>query len=231
MEVLADASDGVEQAIERHEEPSWLTSLRADPAALLNDAALLAELGLKRTAANVIEFAPAALARAEAAKAEALGARQALEEAARANFAAQAQTHAAVVDLLDSRNLSDLSRRVDEAARLRFGLAAGALAIERPGAVPLGWTALEPFAVDRLLGSSATSLLGPLAEPEPVFGERAARVESCAIVRLAVWAPERTAVLAFGSADTGGFTTDMGADLIAFLGRVVERVAERWPAA
>lgn len=223
--------DGVEQAIERRGAPSWLLDLKADPAALLDDPALLDALGLKRTAPNVVEFAPVALARAEAAKVEALGARQALEEAARANFAAQAQTHAAVIDLLDSRNLSDLARRVDEAARLRFGLAAGALALERPGAIPLGWAALDPFSTDRLLGASATALLGPLAEPELIFGERASRVESCAMVRLAVWAPERTAVLAFGSADAQGFTTDMGADLVAFLGRVAERVAERWPAA
>jgi len=204
--------------------------LRADPALLLEDAELLSDLGLKRVAANVVEFAPVALARAEAARAEALGARQQLEEAARANFAAQAQTHAAVIDLLDSRNLSDLARRVDEAARLRFGLAAGAIAVERPGAIPLGWRTLEPFDVDRLIGSAETARLGRVDDPAPLFAERAPLVESVALVRLAVWAPERTAVVAFGSADPRGFTAAMGADLVAFLARVTERVAERWPA-
>lgn len=205
-------------------------AMRADPAALLDDGDLLAELGLRRVAPNVVEFAPVALARAEAAKVEALDARQQLEEAARANFAAQAQTHAAVVDLLDSRNLSDLARRVDEAARLRFGLAAGALAVERPGAVPLGWRPLEPFDVDALLGADQMARLGAVGDSADLFGERAVGVESVALVRLAVWAPERSALLAFGAADPQGFTPAMGADLVAFLARVVERVAERWPA-
>ena len=36
-------------------------------------------------------------------------------------------------------------------------------------------------------------------------------------------------VLAFGSPDPEGFTRDMGVELVAFLARVVERTAERWP--
>ena len=35
--------------------------------------------------------------------------------------------------------------------------------------------------------------------------------------------------LTFGSADEHGFTEDMGVELVAFLARVVERTAERWP--
>ncbi len=204
------------------------TAVRANPSALLADAELLAELGLKRTAPNMVEFAPKAIARAEAAKAEALSARQEIEEAARANFAAQAQTHAAVIDILDARNLSDLARRLDEAARLRFGLAAGALAIERPGAVPLGWRPLEPQDIDGLLGTE-TERLGRIDAAAALFGERAVTVESCALVRLALWAPERNALVAFGSADPRGFTPTMGAELVAFLARVVERTADRWP--
>ena len=34
---------------------------------------------------------------------------------------------------------------------------------------------------------------------------------------------------AFGSTDPEGFTPEMGAELVAFLARVVERTAERWP--
>ena len=41
--------------------------------------------------------------------------------------------------------------------------------------------------------------------------------------------PSRQGLLAFGSADPDGFTEDMGAELVAFLARVVERTAERWP--
>jgi uncharacterized protein YigA (DUF484 family) len=50
-----------------------------------------------------------------------------------------------------------------------------------------------------------------------------------ALVRLALWEPSRQGLLAFGSADPDGFTADMGAELVSFLARVVERTAERWP--
>lgn len=50
-----------------------------------------------------------------------------------------------------------------------------------------------------------------------------------AMVRLAIWEPARIGVLAFGSDDPEGFTPDMGSELVAFLARVVERTAERWP--
>ncbi|MDB5428359.1 MAG: hypothetical protein JWR43_2334, partial [Phenylobacterium sp.] len=41
--------------------------------------------------------------------------------------------------------------------------------------------------------------------------------------------PSRQGLLAFGSTDAEGFTEDMGTELVAFLARVVERTAERWP--
>ena len=46
---------------------------------------------------------------------------------------------------------------------------------------------------------------------------------------MAVWEPSRHGILAFGSHDPEGFTPEMGAELVAFLARVVERTAERWP--
>ena len=54
-------------------------------------------------------------------------------------------------------------------------------------------------------------------------------MRSAAVVRMAIWSPARNAVLAFGSADPEGFAPEMGAELVAFLARVVERTAERWP--
>jgi uncharacterized protein YigA (DUF484 family) len=62
-----------------------------------------------------------------------------------------------------------------------------------------------------------------------LFGERAETIKSMAMVRMALWEPSRQALLAFGSSDELGFTEDMGTELVAFLARVVERTAERWP--
>ena len=41
--------------------------------------------------------------------------------------------------------------------------------------------------------------------------------------------PARPAVCAFGSPEADGFTPTMGCELVAFIARVVERTAERWP--
>jgi hypothetical protein len=50
-----------------------------------------------------------------------------------------------------------------------------------------------------------------------------------ALVRMAIWEPARQGLIAYGSPDENGFTEDMGAELVSFLARVVERTAERWP--
>jgi uncharacterized protein YigA (DUF484 family) len=204
--------------------------LRENASLIRDDSELLSDLGLWIKADNIVEFGPAALARLSAAKTREKVARTRIEATARANFAAQAQTHATVVDLLESRNHADLARRVDETARLRFGLEAGVIAIERPGGVPAGWRALPEEGADGLLGPAGLARMGEPRAAQALFGDRAEQVASVALVRLAIWTPARQGVLAFGSPDPNGFTKEMGSELVAFLARVVERTAERWPA-
>ncbi len=204
-------------------------TLMANPDQLLEDEGLLQALGLKLDHANVVEFGPAALTRLEAARTREMTARQEIEAVARANFAAQAQTHAMAVDLLEARNNADLARRVDEGAQRRFGVVAGALAIEGPGPVPFGWRPMPAGLLALLLGPTGLARMGPCAGASELFGEAAGEVRSAAVVRMALYDPPRTAALAFGSSDPDGFTPDMGAELVAFLARVVERTAERWP--
>lgn len=203
--------------------------LSDNPEFLLHDTALMAELGLRPDAANVVDFGPAALARVHEAHRQESTARKHLEATARANFAAQAQTHGAVVDLLDSRNHADLARRVDELAQLRFGLAAGVVALEGPERTPAGWRVMAEGQIDLVIGHQRVALMGFQPTALGLFGERAPQIKSMAMVRMAIWEPARTGLLAFGSADEHGFTQDMGAELVAFLARVVERTAERWP--
>jgi uncharacterized protein len=193
------------------------------------DGELLSDLGLRLDVANIIDFGPVALSRvAEAHKRES-SERKRLEATARANYAAQAQTHAAVVDLLEARNLSDLARRVDDLARLRFDLAAGAMALEGPGEAPAGWLPLMQGQADLILGPRKLARMGHIPTALGLFGDRAPGIGSVALIRLAIWDPARQGVIAFGSADPDAFTADMGADLVTFLARVVERTAERWP--
>ncbi|MBQ1541115.1 MAG: DUF484 family protein [Caulobacteraceae bacterium] len=228
---MSDASKTQKNKREAELEKDWKQVkdwLREHPDYLRGDGALLSELHLWNRAANVVEFGPAALTRMSADKSREKAARKELEQIAQANFAAQAQTHAAVIDLLESRNHSDLARRVDDTAQLRFGLAGGVIALERPGGVPAGWRGLDEGMVDLALGSEGLAKMGQTAFAEALFGPDAG-VRSVAMIRMAIWAPARQGVLAFGSPDPEGFTRDMGVELVAFLARVVERTAERWP--
>lgn len=206
--------------------------LSDNPEFLRADAELLAELGLKVVAGNVVEFVPAALARVHAAHQREAEQRHQIEEIARANFAAQAQTHGAVIDMLEARNPSDLARRVNDLARVRFGLSAGIIALESEGPPPAGWKHLVEGQVDLVLeGTHSPARMGFVPTALGLFGAEAEEVRSMAMVRMAIWEPSHQALLAFGSADPDGFTPDMGTELVAFLARVVERTAERWPLA
>ena len=203
--------------------------LRSDPGLIRGDQELLSELGLRIHAANVVDFIPPALARRALAQAPEAAVRRELEAVVRANHAAQAQAHATVLEVLEARNHADLARRLAEAARLRFNLAAATICMERPGRTPSGWRTLQVGATDALIGSQELARMGEPLQPDVVFGDAAEQVKSVAYIRLAVWNPARQGVLAFGSPDPEGFTADMGWELVAFLARVVERTAERWP--
>jgi uncharacterized protein YigA (DUF484 family) len=186
--------------------------LADNPEFLREDDGLLQELGLKVDGGNVVDFGPAAIARVHAAHQREAMQRQQLEEIARANFSAQAQTHGAVVDLLDARDHADLAHRLNHLAQHRFGLAAAVIALEGEG-TPAGWRLLVEGQVDLVLGDHGLARMGVLPTALGLFE-----------------APQtRQGLLAFGSSDPEGFTPDMGPELVAFLARVVERTAERWP--
>jgi len=208
--------------------------LQAHPELIAEDRALLEELGLKSTGRNVVEFGKAALTRLEEAAEREADARKRIEAIARANFAAQTQTHVAALDLMEARNPTDLSRRLDGVAQGRFGLVGASVALEKPGGVPFGWKALEAGGVDALLGEHGLTWLGPNFEGLDLFGAAEAEVKSVALIRMAPHfpgseTPVRHAVCAFGSPEEDGFTPSMGCELVAFIARVVERTAERWP--
>lgn len=208
--------------------------LQAHPELIADDRALLQELGLKATGRNVVEFGKAALTRLEEAAEREADARKRIEAIARANFAAQTQTHVAALDLMEARNPTDLSRRLDGVAQGRFGLVGASVALEKPGGVPFGWKALEAGSVDALLGEHGLTWLGPNFEGLDLFGAAEAEVKSVALIRMAPHfpgseTPVRHAICAFGSPDEDGFTPSMGCELVAFIARVVERTAERWP--
>ncbi|WP_417232517.1 DUF484 family protein [Brevundimonas sp.] len=214
--------------------PEIRTWLQAHPQFLLDDRSLLEEIGLKPHGRNVVEFGRAALTRLEAAAEREADARKRIEAVARANFAAQTQTHVAALDLLEARNPSDLARRLDAVAQGRFGLTGAVIAVEKPGGVPFGWRSLETGAVDGLLGEHGLTWLGPRFDGLELFTAPDTMIESVALIRMTPHFPgadaaSRPALCAFASPEADGFTPEMGCELVAFIARVVERTAERWP--
>ncbi len=202
--------------------------LLARPEWLREDHALLLELGLRLDAANIVDFGPVALSRVSAAHRRESSERRRLESMAQANFAAQTQTHAAVIDVLGATDLPDLAAHVDALARMRFGLAMGTLALEG-GDTPESWLPLVEGQVDLILGPNVDARLGHVPISLGLFGGLGPAIESVALVRLRPWRPGPEAIMAFGATDPEVFAEDMGAELVVFLARVVERVAERWP--
>ena len=219
------------------DEPHWpdiRAWLQAHPQTLLDDRSLLEEIGLKPHGRNVVEFGRAALTRLEEAAEREADARKRIEAVARANFAAQTQTHVAALDLMEARSQTDLARRLDAVAQGRFGLAGAVIALEKPGGAPFGWKLLEAGGVDALLGEHGLTWLGPNFDGLNLFGAVDAEVKSVVLIRMApqfpgAETPARHAVCAFGSPEDDGFTPTMGCELVAFIARVVERTAERWP--
>jgi uncharacterized protein YigA (DUF484 family) len=231
---LSSAVDTLSETSDDLHWPRVRDWLQAHPELLADDRALLEELGLKATGRNVVEFGKAALTRLEEAAEREADARKRIEAIARANFAAQTQTHVAALDLMEARNPTDLSRRLDGVAQGRFGLVGASVALEKPGGVPFGWKALEAGGVDALLGEHGLTWLGPNFEGLDLFGAAEAEVKSVALIRMAPHfpgseTPVRHAICAFGSLEEDGFTPSMGCELVAFIARVVERTAERWP--
>jgi uncharacterized protein YigA (DUF484 family) len=203
-------------------------ALAIHPEWLRDDPQLLSDLGLRLDAANIVDFGPVALSRVSAAWSRESSERQRLEAMAQANFAAQTQTHAAVIDVLKAASLAELAQSVDELARARFGLALGALALEG-GDTPPGWFTLVEGQAALLLGDTRPTRLGRVPTAAGLFGVQAPMIESVALARLTLWRPERRGVMAFGSIDPDAFTPDMGSELVTFLARVIEQTAERWP--
>jgi hypothetical protein len=128
------------------------------------------------------------------------------------------------VDLLDAQDAADLALRLDEIARARFGLQAGALGLEG-GAGPQGWRRLPEGGIAQVLEDGAEILLGFRATALGLFGDQAPFIRSMALARLDL--PTGPGLLGFGSGDPEGFAPDMGPELVAFVARVTERLARR----
>ncbi|MGY6628675.1 MAG: DUF484 family protein [Oceanicaulis sp.] len=203
--------------------------LRAHPELITSDPELLARVNEAITQSGAIDIAAHARRKLEAELARARATNAALVALAKANLAAQAQTHAAILAVMETDSLEALDRKL-------AGRAAGALSVDVirifiEGCTPLpGARAIRPCSpdlVEALLGARSEKL-GPVDTrfSDALYEGQAPGLRSEALVRLEL--ARRPAVLCLAARDARAFTPDQGADLLHVFARVLERRISPW---
>lgn len=154
---------------------------------------------------------------------------------ARANQSAQAQTHRAVLAMLEAPNFEHLIHIVTRDLPQILQVDAVTLCVEVNGPDSLGEPAtpgvrrLERGAVDALLGEGQDLLLTDSApETRDVFGAAADLVRSQALVRLQTSRSAPAGLLAVGSRERTRFHAGQGTELLSFLAGTLERLIRAW---
>jgi uncharacterized protein len=158
-----------------------------------------------------------------------------LIDAASINALTRDRVHHAVLHLMEAKNFEELIAYITEPTGLAASLDLDtvALAIESradaPGLGVRGLRILEAGGTDRAIGSDRSHQLAGNIEPNPgLYGQSAPHVRSEALVRLTFSKTTPPGLLALGSAHPDQFHQAQAADLLEFLGRVVERSVRIW---
>lgn len=203
--------------------------LRANPDIVTGDPVLMAAVRDALADDSVVDLSQRARQKLERELRRARATNDALIALAKANLAAQAQTHGAVLAVIEAESLIALDRKLS-------GRAAGALGVDVirvfiEGHAPLkSGAAIQgcaPDLVDGLVGEAAERL-GPVDTrfADALYGAMGSGLRSEALARLEIGG--RPGVLCLASRDGRAFTPDQGADLLHFLARALERRITPW---
>lgn len=211
--------------------------LLANPDFVMDDQDLIAALAapVARNGNNVLDLQQVMISRLQKQVHQLRDIQAELVDAASINALNRDRVHRAALSLLDAGSFEELIAHITEPDRLAeiLDIDAVALAIESKedvhGLGVRGLHILEAGSVDRLLGSGNSSVLYANTEGDPqLFGDRASRIQSQAAVRLEFSASTLPAVIILGSVHPQQFHPSQAADLLEFLGRIVERGVQRW---
>ena len=143
---------------------------------------------------------------------------------AKANLAAQAMTHSAVLAILEADNLIALDKKLSSRVTATLNVDVVKVFIENHAPLQNAQSIIgaSPDLVEALLGDDHDRL-GPVDQrfADALYPGQASRLESEGIVRLEIG--HRHGMLCLASSDPQAFTTDQASDLIHFVGRVLER--------
>lgn len=212
----------------------------AAPEVLLDDRDVMRALVAandRAMGANVVDMRGLAMARLEGRLERLEDTHRAVIAAAYDNLAGTNQIHRAVLRLLEAQSLAEALSALDGEVAQTLRLACVRLAVES------GTPSPDPDAVLRHLpeGTVADFLAGPRqAEPRQVtlrrsspmtgalFGPRAGRCGSEAVLLLDLGPAAPPAMMMLGAEDAGQFRPTQGTDLLAFLAGAAGRLFRRW---
>jgi len=157
-----------------------------------------------------------------------------LIEAAAANAQVQQRVHRAVEALLAARSFEGLIRIVVEELPGRFDVAAASLCIETDKPLPRGTASsglviLPPGAIASIGGADRPVVLrADTRGDKAIFGIRAAKVRSIALMRLDFGTRAPRGMLVLGSGAPDAFDPRQSTDLLAFFAHVLQCCVRRW---
>jgi hypothetical protein len=153
-------------------------------------------------------------------------------DSARTNMTVQARVHAAIVRLLEARNLEEFAEMVSNELSLMLDVDVVALGMEAPtyfeNANVNGIRTLQAGTIDQYMGDKDAILSANIDGDANLFGPAARLVKSQALLRLNIAEETPEGLLAFGSRDPLLFADSQGTELIGFLGDVIERQLRRF---
>jgi uncharacterized protein YigA (DUF484 family) len=157
-----------------------------------------------------------------------------LIDSARSNMTVQARVHAAIIRLVEARNLEELVDIINNELALMLEVDVISLLIETEVNMDArhipshGIRTVDPFFINDHIGAERDSMLQANVAGDPrLFGPAARLVKSQALMRLNIAENVPDGLLAFGSRDPLLFTEGQGTELVAFLTDVVERLLRR----
>ena len=159
---------------------------------------------------------------------------QALLAVAESNADVQRCVFAATKALLDAKSFEDLIKIILKKMPKMFDISAAALCIEAGDHVPVGATengiiVVEPGALDSLIESEhSVALKSNIEGDKAIFGSRATKVRSAALLRLDLGSKVPNGLLALGAKSPTGFDPRQGTELLSFFTYVLQRTIRRW---
>lgn len=153
---------------------------------------------------------------------------------ARANETSLQRIQTAILFLLDANSFEELIQIIANDFAVLLDVDVACLLVESDGS-DLGAAnfansvrLVDSGFIDHVTAGQDVLLQATTADDGSVFGSGAGLVASQALVRLSVSPDSPPCLLALGSREADMFRPGMRSDLIAFLGRVTERIIRSW---